>query len=401
MSLKVISLIVILTIFAIIVFGLIYQVAKIKKEETFKNNLNNKKSDKKSDKKVRFIFDRPLTESEKAGSLYSPFVIRPKDKIARNYTGGCTNVLFPKSTSPFGEGEMGMPCSSEVEAKYYGMRPILTPGEYDKLLTLIFNRVKDQVPDTIHPENLIYPATFVNSDIYSDIIKYVMKRINKSKTEIKPLIEYAKSDTWGGEQFAYTNEKVYAYTDIDQQTKSEQQQAKDARKIPDKTVKYILTFTLHNTLRSASSDLVAIIYGKRTKFYIEYIDFVSKASNNEGVIPVQPGGFKTGGIINTCEQDLPPGAGEPSWIYGNTLQNQTFNLKGFHDPDEKNNILIPGGVPESFEEVLNKCDQGYLLEPANSDGPRFKGGFQNNNSTMEPNVYPNYPDKNNSWNVFV
>ena len=78
-------------------------------------------------------------------------------------------------------------------------------------------------------ENLDKQQMFSSDDDYSDIMKFVMKKINEGQNTLKPFIDYSKIDTWGGEQFAFLNEKLYAFIAEDTSTLPEQAQATMAR----------------------------------------------------------------------------------------------------------------------------------------------------------------------------
>ena len=152
--------------------------------------------------------------------------------------------------------------------------------------------------------------------------------------------------------------------------------------------KYVVTFTLYNTLRSSSIDVIAIVIESNKKLYLKYINFATRDPTN----------YVEGVNVSTGIDSSQAQSAKPVWIYGNTIENRTFNVRGFHDADESKNILITGGVPNEFKDVLEKCDQGYLLNPDSMDGPRFKGGYGNNDATMTAPVH--LPD-NKSWNVHV
>lgn len=332
-----------------------------------------------------------LTEFEKINSLYSPFIIRPPDIISRNSCGDPTKTgdLYTTTKGAF-------PCKTEVEGKYYAMRPILNPDTYQEMISILLESCVDK--EDFDQTKYKYPNEFSTGDSYTNVMRFILDKLNKSKTQLEIFKEYAKNDTWGGEQFAYLNEKVFAFTESPPEG-SQQQQAIDARKSSKIPTKYVISFTLHNTLRSSSIDIVAIVFFDGKKYHLVYINFATESPQNEGITSFSFGNFKSGSVSGpNKEYELEQST--PQWIYGNTIENKTFNLKGFHDPDGKHNFLIPGGVPEEYNDVLEKCDQGYLLNPANSVGDRFEGGYQSNSSVQSPNVYPDYPNKTQKWSVY-
>lgn len=344
--------------------------------------------------KSKFYLNQP-TKWEKVNSLYSPIICRPPEHSGLTYSGKCTGILYPKTPSPHGKGEMTAPCNPHIEAKYYAMRPLITSENYHKMLEILFKSITQEYEDK---EEKWFQNEFCNSECYSDVMKFIMKQINTAKNELGIFKEYAKNDTWGGEQFAFLNENVFSFTTKDYQTLSEQDRAKAARY--NKMLgpkKYIVTFTLHNTLRSSSTDIVAIVFQKEKKMILSYINFATKKETN----PFESAQVtnKSGNIITGLS---PPQQNTPSWIYGNNIENVTFNLKGFHDPDENKNILIPGGVPSEFKEVLQKCDQASLMKTSGNQGTMYKGGTGPNATNMASPVYPNFPNKESQkWNIFV
>lgn len=366
----------VLTVFFIITMTVMYGICTKSenfKSENFKSENFKSKNFKNS---VARFFTYPLSKYEKINSLYAPIICRPPEHYARTYSGNCTNELYPKSTSPFGKGEMSAPCNPEIEAKYYAMRPLLTPQTYNKMIQEIFSKISTRFSIE---ESTWYPNEFCNKNCYSNIMKFIMKNINEASKEVFSV--YSKSDTWGGEQFAFLNEKIFSFTTHEPPT-SEQEQAHQARYNLDKgPKKHIVSFTLHNTLRSSSIDCIALVYQENGKFVLSKIEFSTKSPSK------WVDGVEISKSINLNNQNLPPEQNKISWIYGNNIENTTFNLKGFHDPDESKNILIPGGVPSEFKEILKKCDQGYLLTPSGNQGPRFKGApFGTNNANKAPPV---------------
>lgn len=343
-------------------------------------------------------YDQP-TKFEKLASLYSPIITRPKDIVAPQYKGNCRNELYPSRTSPYGKGEMGQPCSPSVEAKYYAMRPILTPSGLQDMIKILFKYVTQKVPNSVNQNALKHQNQFCDGNNYTKLMKYIMERLNRAQANTTVFKDYAKSDTWGGDMFAYLNEQVFMFTEQDPSLFTEQEQAIRARKKLNVDTKYVVTFTLYLPLRSTSFDVTSIVIRHKNQYFLKYIDYTTKDKFYESGEPETVNIEHA--VVQPDADGLPSEQNTPNWIYGNTLENRTFNMKGFHDPDESKNILIPGGVPEEYARVLQECDQGYLMKPSNSSGPRFKGGFQSDNSTMAPPIYPNFPNESESWNVHI
>ena len=349
------------------------------------------------------FYTYPLTKYEKINSLYTPIICRPPEKSGFTYSGNCTNTLYPKNKSPFGKGEMTTPCNPEIEAKYYAMRPLLQFHGYEAMLETIFKHIQEKIPKDVNESQLTHQNEFCNEKCYSGVMKFIMTRINQAKNNLQVFKDYAKNDTWGGEQFAFLNQKVFVFTKIDYNKLPQSEQAKIARygnvKEP---LKFIIAFTLYNTLRSTSTDVIATVFKNNNTYFLKKIDFATKKPTHQvtGVSISTKAGNSPG--INLNNANLPPLQTQPNWIWGNNIENTTFNLKGFHDPDESNNILIPGGVPTEFKDILEKCDQGYLLDPAGTQGPRFKGGTSSNDANKTAPIFPMMPNKEMMrWEVNV
>ena len=323
---------------------------------------------------------------EKAHSLYSPFITRPKDLYAHKYDkvgqGRCTNELYPKASSPFGKGEITGPCKPDTGGKYYGQRPILNTSTLQSMIKEIFKSITTKVPKEVKQKKLIYQNQFSNAsmetngqevDSYTSVMKYILNQINRAQNNLQIFKDYSEADVWGGDTFAYLNEEMFMFTEQDPSKYNQQTQAMRARKASKKDTKYVVTFTLYLPLRSMSLDTTAIVIEHKGKYYIKYINFTTEQGvSAEGPLEgdedtpegVNLGEFKSGSVMQPNMGGLPPSQNTPNWIYGNSLENKTFNLKGFHDPDESNNILIPGGVPDEYNKA---CDMFFaMLLPAKS-----------------------------------
>lgn len=376
-------------IFLIVTIVSLFGMQLIKKthsNETFNETFSNKIYTN-----ANFTAQSP-TKSEKIDLLYSPIICRPSEHSGRTYSSPCTNELYPMATSPFGKGEMASPCNPEIEARYYAMRPIVHAETYDKMLEILFKHIIDKVPEDIPIDNLIYADEFCNGDCYKEVMEFISNKIQKSTQEIKIFKDYAKNDTWGGEKFVTMNEKLYSFSNHDNSSLTTQQRAKIARygKLPGPK-KFVASFTLFNLHRYTSTDIIAIVYSKNDKYYLDYIDFSTKVNNkDDGGVQGQYMGnsIKKVGTINLNNSDIPENDDNPNWIYGNTIHNKTFNAQGFYDAENpENNILIPGGIPDKFKKVLENCDQSSLME----------------NDTVYTNepIYPLYPDEKIKWSVKV
>jgi hypothetical protein len=339
---------------------------------------------------------KELSTRIRANSLYSPIICRPPEHYGLEYSGRCTNELYPQQTSPYGKGEMAKPCKPSIEAKYYAQRPIINPNSYEKMLNELLLSIQEPVPGKYNIDDMTHPMEFCPNDCYTDVMKYIMKKINFAKKHLPVFKEFAKNDTWGGEQYAFWNEKVFVFTKHSESNLSQQERAEMARynKNAGEARKYVVTFTLHNTTRSSSTDLVATVYEFENRKYITRIDFASRLHGDPNApdgVSIPRAGVRHGSV-NLNNNDLPVPE-MPQWIFGNTVENKTFNANGFHDPDPSKNMLIPGGVPPEFEEYLETHEQAYLMKGGSA--MRLPGGYDGN--VVYPNLTPTGKDRTDKW----
>jgi len=347
-----------------------------------------------------YVHDQPLTQQEKKDSLYSPFIIRPLEGVRLDYSGHCTHELFPKS-SVHGKGEMGSP-NAGVEAKYYAQRPLLNPDAYHKMLELLFNHINEKsqknLPNFIREiqDLFIYQDQFSQGDTYSNVMKHIMKIINQSKKQVKELVEYAKKDTWKGENFAFLEQKVFSFSRYDSSKLSEQERARLANE-RNEPKKLVVNFDLYNTLRSTATNVNVSVFYFKGRYYIEHIDFSTKKPSTGGLEPYTFSSDKqSGGIVtNQSKNGYKDRSPVPNWIFGNTIENTLFNSKGFHGSDDEN-IYIEGGVPDEFKEVLKNNPNGYLMKFESgqklSGGPLFPSAHGSTGTNAD--ITPNFPTSN-------
>jgi len=373
---------------------------KYKKDSFTNSNKNNKDQESVAS----FLdYNQPLSVNEKIDSLYSPIVCRPPERSGKIYGGQCTNELYPMQTSPYGKGMMVSPCNPEIEAKYYAQRPLLAPETYHEMLQLLFNQMQDPIPKKVPIDILQYPQSFCNDKIYSNVMKFLMKKVKQTMKNNKVFQNYAKADTWGGEQFAYLYQKIFCYSSFDSSGLSAQEEADMTKKDIRRAYKLIIAFTLYNTLRSVSTDVVATVFYFKGKYYLANIEFATQKPNSEGVQPISIMGQAKKDQVNLNNADIPVGD-KPEWIYYNTIENKYFTPEGYHSPHKKSNLFIAGSVPPQYGTLLKKFDQGYLSKPSNGYN-RFKGGplypSDSVNQTTSK-ITPNFSkDKENHFDVYV
>jgi hypothetical protein len=343
-----------------------------------------------------------VTPQIKFDSLYSPFVIRPIETVSQK---PCTpNGLYVQTTNPSIKGDMGAPNLS-VQAHNYAQRPILNPSQYEELLQKLFDYMNtnkktiNQLPPRTKQalRNFVYSDTFCPVDVFNQVMVYIMKTINESKAEIPIYQKLAFNDTWGGEQFGYLNEQVYAFSRYDNSTLSEQEQANIAKSKKNEERKLIVNFNLYNTLRYCSTNVNVHLFYANKKYYFDKIEITSQKNT-------QP--FKYMSVTSSIHepQESQQQAPVPSWIYGNTIENQFFNNVGFSDPNHKMNMFIKGGVPDSFKNVLKQWEQCSVL-PAYNGQDQFRGAplFASTDGTMtNARVTPKFPgNRSPQWTVNV
>ena len=265
--------------------------------------------------------------------FYSHIVKRPIEKAVRNYTDNCTNALFPNATSSFGKGETTTPCDPSVESNYYAARPILNSNTYHEKLEHLFKYIEEETE--YDDSKLVKQDEFSNENDYKASLDYLMKKIKETQ-EILPLFkDYAKNDTWKGEDFFHINEKIFIFG-------PKENSETDQRENSENDKKFVISFTLYNTLRSVSTDIVAVLLFVNGRFIIKSIKFASKKSE-KWVDGVNVG--KKMCIGTDC-------INQP---FGNTIENESFNCKGFKSEIDLENYTIKGGVPEELMEILQQC----------------------------------------------
>jgi len=297
-----------------------------------------------------FFSHQDLTEKEKRDSLYSPFIIRPPERNSLTFTPD-GNELFPLASSPFGKGEMGSP-EAQIEAKYYAQTPLLNPGEYYNLLGQLFAKMRpDPLPEKIKDtrENFIYQNKFCQAYKGKDLIRFVMNKINRAKKGNRLYKALAKADTWGGEHWTPLDPIIFAFSKYDSTRLSEQEQARMAQRGTE-PLKLVVNFTLYNTFRSIATNVSVLLYSYQGKYYLQEIGITSKN-------PQVPKEATLGG-------DMSP---KPQWIYGNTIEQQMFNKWG---TPVKDGHYIKGGIPQEFEEIVNKYPDAYLEELNRDQHPK-------------------------------
>lgn len=367
-------------------------------------------SDLKNVVKVPESYAEPLTKTEKLDSLYSPFVIRPKETNYLTYTQNCPYQLFPEG-NPDGKGEMGS-TNAYLEAKYYAQRPLLTSEQYYDMVQELFdymNNHRKKMPKDINLNLYIYPEEFSQESdqsgqvsIYSDSMKYIMKLINDSKLKVKSMKEYAKVDTWRGEHFGFVDQKIFSFSRYNDQDLNEQERARKARENTNEPKLVVVNFSLHNLTRSISSDVIVTLFYYGKQYYLIDIRFTTKKPTDL-IKGVSIDSSKTGNI-NLNNQGIPLNNG-PQWLYANTIENQFFNEKGYHDPFG-NNFYIQGGIPEEFKTFIQneQFKNASLPEWYNGQAnpPLGNNLFPEKNVTkLNSKIVPDFPNTEVKWSGFV
>lgn len=273
-------------------------------------------------------------------------------------------------------------CSEKNAIKYHGMRPIITPDEYNNNLKKMFEKMIDvnvQIP---------YDDLFEDIDIrvfcketQKEMMSWLMKKIAET---VNKMPEMQRNGPWGSENFHHSGAIMYQYVKG--------------------TESYIkVLFDLYNPQRSTSTWVVATIFiqkdndNKSPK--LVGMEFVNEGKLTEYTEPMNGYGPITGeelpsasskyepvinfmplGVDNSpegykkWENEYMKNPNDVDWNYMNTLPVKKFNNKGFYSNDQNENITIEGGIPDSIKNLLKttvkSCKNNQLSA---CEVPKFSG----------------------------
>lgn len=239
---------------------------------------------------------------------YTPIILRPRNSVTAEPTDSdCTWPCYS-------DRKYQQWCSESNAINYYGMRPVMQPDDYHKLLSNMFKKLI--FFNNVHTVPTEYE--YVNCTDYKEsLMEWIMKKINHY-VSITP--EMHKNGPWKTEQFYYTDVDLY---------KSENY--------------FKIVFNLYNTLRSTSTLVYAIIYNKHPIIEVIDFNFVNNVDHSN----------KINGIADYKNEH--PDVIE--WNYMNTLPVQKFDRTGQYSNNYKDNIVIEGGIPESLREKIRNCKE--------------------------------------------
>ena len=271
--------------------------------------------------------------------LYSHIIKRPLQKNLRKCPSGQK------------KGDVTIPVDASVDSKHYGMRPILNSNNYHLLLEKMFNYVSTDIE--YDDSKFINHEEFSNENEYKLIMNFLMSKINTATKEIPEFKSYSQIDTWNGEQFVFLNEKIFIFQEKGLHKLTQQERVSLAKKSQNKDKKIIVHFNLYNTLRTTSTDVIAVLLLIDNNLFIKSMEFSSQ--KNEKWVDFASLSKKQNINTDCIKKDT------PSWIYGNVIENESFNCKGFKSEKDDENYTIKGGVPEELLQFLEKHEKTHLL----------------------------------------
>lgn len=302
---------------------------------------------------------------------YMPQIIRPFDTVTANPSKD-SNCKWPcYSDKKFQEW-----CSEENAINYHGMRPLVSPGQYNNNLRKLFQGIIDKMgpfKKGNDPQDNQYSkvdtAVFC-TESQKSMMAWLMQKI---ALQVSKMPEMQRNGPWKYEMFYDTDVQMYEYVN------------------PDKSTYFKIIFNLFNPLRSVSSMVYATIYLINGNPSLVDMDFINNESMDDYMAPQNGYGPISGHNINAAFDSVGGGmdiiAPEPlgftntpegqqmwedfykkdpndfDWNYMNTLEVQKFNKEGFYSNVPGDNIKIDGGVPESLKKALrtSSCKEANLM----------------------------------------
>tara|TARA_A100001015_G_scaffold45856_2_gene50666 strand:+ start:2311 stop:3267 length:957 start_codon:yes stop_codon:yes gene_type:complete len=230
-------------------------------------------------------------------------------------------------------------CSAITSATYYGMRPIIQYNEYENVIKDILLRITK--PIEFDYSEFKHPMRFLQTNDEENLMKFIMARINEAYRENPNNEKYALEDTWDGEHFSYLNQKVYSFSD----------KKIEGKKFP-KEIRYVINFSLFNNHRYSSNDIIVEI------LKLEDVYHIMSAVLGTYDVKTDVVGVGINKSIDSSSIEEP--GNPPHWLYGDTVEDITFNKYGFYE--EGQNYTIKGGVPESLNDQLEEYSDKFLPE---------------------------------------
>ena len=327
---------------------------------------------------------QPIETLKSDGSVigsYNHSIIRPFDTIHLKRT----TPQGEKCSWPCYSGEKYQSwCNKDNAVNYFAMRPLVTPDTYNGWLTNMFNYLSQPGHEVSKLLNVdLVPKVFCQPtlDNYGDeesvVMKWLMEQIAQAVSNIPQM---QNNGPWRREEFHHTDVQFYSF---------------GANGLDSSVYKII--FNLYNALRSTSTlvECVVLNPGNKGNYVVAKMGFVNNGEwkladekPNDGLVGYNLPPVGQDYQINLNSANLPIQT-EMGWNYGNTLNNQEFNLHGFYEPGY--NVPVLGGVPDSLKSQLKQCENSMtmLCETPRYDGINSEGKMVNNNG--QPHMVQNNP----------
>ena len=302
---------------------------------------------------------------------YMPQIIRPFDSVTANPTPG-SKCNWPC----YSDRKFQQWCSEENAINYHGMRPLVSPSQYNNNLRKMFAGIIDKkgpFKAGKGPQDDQYStvdtAVFC-TESQKALMAWLMQKIALQVTKMP---EMQRNGPWKYEQFYDTDVQMYQYVN------------------PDSSTYFKIIFNLFNPLRSVSTMVYATVYMINGDPSLVDMDFINSQSMDDYMAPQNGYGPITGHNVSSTFDSVGGGMdiiepeplgfkntpegqqmwedfykkdpNEFDWNYMNTLEVMKFNKEGFYSNVPGDNIKIEGGVPESLKKALrtSSCKEANLM----------------------------------------
>lgn len=299
---------------------------------------------------------------------YLPQILRPFDSVtAQTKNDKC-------SWPCYSDLKHQKWCSEKNAINYYGMRPLISPSQYNKNLQKMFNMVIDKdSPIPMSPSDDKFAAVFC-TETEGSIMSWLMQKI---AIAVERMPEMQRNGPWKSERFYDTDVQLYQFVGEDGGTH------------------FKVIFNLYNPLRSVATLVEATVFLVNGKPVLKAMGFVNDGEmkdymppenglgpiNGQNVTSTEKNGFgiemfEPLGVAETpqgmqmWEAAYKQNPNEFDWNYQNTLEVQKFNKYGFYSNALGDNVEIKGGVPDSLKNRLQQCKEDNLMS---CDTPGFTG----------------------------
>lgn len=291
--------------------------------------------------------------------FFQPSIIRPLDSV----TVPKNDCNFPE----YGSSKFQQWCSENNASKYFAMRPLVQPDEYNGWLRQLFAKISTNPQASSMVNSAKWSSVFCENSKQA-IMKSIMTTIAIAVSKM-PAMHH--NGSWVVEQFHYTDADMYETIDA------------QGNKL------YTILFNLYNPLRSVGTQVEARVrMVNDTSVSVLYMSFVNTLdwkSDGTKIDGIEGFNFSTQSgqnpQITVSESIGQNGSLVPTpveWSYGNTLLKNEFNKYGFYqDPNSKlydpynlsgsnaeGNVRIEAEVPENLKKSIKQYTQNersYLM----------------------------------------